>query len=77
MIFAENITGLKKYCNDNREDKTSDKPYFIIDEVDGGYSIPKDPLIEAGLKELGLDYSILIEVNGLWFEFESTIFNEL
>ena len=70
MIFAADITGLNDWIENNRPDNDSDKPYFDYIEVEGGFELPEDALIEQGLNELNLSYSVVFEVRGHQFEIE-------
>ena len=74
MIVVTEISNLTYWVNENRPDKESNKPYFMADEVEGGYQIQQDALIEKGLKELNQPYSIVIDVNGVSIEVESKYF---
>tara|TARA_R110000868_G_scaffold21064_1_gene88013 strand:- start:22 stop:258 length:237 start_codon:yes stop_codon:yes gene_type:complete len=70
MIFATEIIELVDWVNANRPDQDSDKPYFEYIEVQGGYELPEDDLIEQGLSELNQSYSVVFEVRGHQFEIE-------
>lgn len=65
MIFITEIESIIDWVNENRPDKESDKPYFNSIEVEGGYELPEDGLIEKGLDELNLNYFIIRDIKGV------------
>jgi len=71
MIYLKSTTELNKWIANNRPDKGSDKPYFVANQVEDGYEIPENGLIERGLNELGIDYTFLINIRGINIEIES------
>ncbi len=71
MIITPEITALTQWCEENRGDKESKKPYFIAREVDGKYHLPEDYLIEKGLNELKLTYLKLVTVSGAQLAFSN------
>jgi len=75
MIVLSEIEKITAWVNENRPDKESEKPYFMANEVEGVFEMQEDPLIEKGLKELGIDYKIVSEIKGISVELESKYFN--
>lgn len=70
MIFITEIEAIEDWVNANRPDKDSDKPYFEVNQVDGGYELPEDGLILKGLDELNLNYFINRDINSVMVNVE-------
>lgn len=75
MIIVEDIAALKVWLDENRHDKDSPKPYFLeVQDNDGNYQLPEDRLIEKGLSELNIDYTLITNIKGVYVELSSNDF---
>ena len=75
MIIVNEISALKDWLDENRPDKDSEKPYFLeIQDEDGNYQLPENVLIEKGLNELGIDYTLVTNIKGVYVELSSNDF---
>ena len=75
MIIVNEISALKDWLNENRLDQESEKPYFLeIQDEDGNYQLPEDRLIEKGLSELNIDYTLITNIKGVYVELSSNDF---
>lgn len=75
MIIVQDISELTTWTDKNRPDKDSEKPYFLeIQDEDGNYQLPEDVLIEKGLNELGIDYTLVTNIKGVYVELSSNDF---
>lgn len=71
MIVVSQVDALIEWLEDNRTDKGSKIPYVRPNEIEGGYELPEDKLIEEGLKELEIEYTVVVTVHGTDFQIES------
>lgn len=75
MIIVNEISALKDWLNENRLDQESEKPYFLeIQDEDGNFQLPEDRLIEKGLSELNIDYTLITNIKGVYVELSSNDF---
>ena len=75
MIIVNNISELTTWLNENRPDQESEKLYFLeIQDEDGNYQLPEDRLIEKGLSELNIDYTLITNIKGVYVELSSNDF---
>jgi len=75
MIIVQDISELTTWISENRPDKDSEKPYFLeIQDEDGNYQLPEDRLIEKGLSELNIHYTLIINIKGVYVELSSNDF---
>ena len=71
MILVKYKTKIVEWLEENRPDKGSKTPYAIPVKVDGGYELPEDDLIKKGLKELEIEYTLIVVVGGWSFSVPS------
>jgi hypothetical protein len=72
MIIVTETSTLIPWLEANRADQDSTIPYVRPKEVEGGYELPEDKLIEQGLKALEIDYTLVAVVGGWSFSIPSS-----
>lgn len=71
MIVVSTVDALIEWLELNRTDIGSTIPYVRPNEIEGGYELPEDTLIIKGLKELEIEYTVVVTVHGTDFQIES------
>lgn len=62
---------IDSYIKENRTDKDSEKPYYVMEETDGMAVLPNDKLIVEAIKATQTPYTLVFEIDGRTMQIDS------